>query len=90
LDGLTENISRDGALIRLEFSHRLPVGMKVDVEILMNYSRHFEMKCMYCRGEIVWVIEETRRSYRIGVHFDRVDFRRASAAPPMKVQHAVH
>jgi hypothetical protein len=56
LDGVTENISRSGVLIRLASNgaHTLPgVGEVIGVDIDLPPNPTFGQKCLRCRGVVV-------------------------------------
>jgi len=85
----TENVSRQGALIRLEEDVRVRVGALVAVELILNGTVSLNRKCMYCQGVVTRVLERPGMPVKICVRFDHVDFRDLAEAQYVQASTAI-
>jgi len=80
---LTENISRDGMLLRWEDSSgRLPnVGQMLIVEVELPEQAGFEQRCIRCQSTVARVHAESDATFTwVGLRIHAMDFRVAQAA----------
>jgi len=81
---LTENISRDGMLLRWEDSSaRLPnVGEMLIVEVELPEQEGFERRCIRCQTTVARVHAEPGATFTwVGLRIHAMDFRVAQGAP---------
>jgi c-di-GMP-binding flagellar brake protein YcgR len=81
---LTENISRDGMLLRWEDSSaRLPnVGQMLIVEVELPEQEGFERRCIRCQTTVARVHAEPGATFTwVGLRIHAMDFRVAQEAP---------
>jgi len=81
---LTENISRDGMLLRWEDSSaRLPrVGEMLIIEVELPEQEGFERRCIRCQTTVARVHEEPGATFSwVGLRIHAMDFRVAQGAP---------
>jgi len=81
---LTENISRDGMLLRWEDSSaRLPsVGEMVIVEVELPEQEGFERRCIRCQSTVARVQPEPGAAFTwVGLRIHAMDFRVAQGPP---------
>jgi hypothetical protein len=81
---LTENISRDGMLLRWEESSgRLPhVGEMLIVEVELPEQEGFERRCIRCQTTVARVHAEPDATFTwVGLRIHAMDFRVAQEAP---------
>jgi hypothetical protein len=75
---MTENISRNGLLLRLESLHTpiaLPrIGDIVTVDVELPANRHFGQKYLRCRGAVVRVASARRSPARIALSVTQMEF----------------
>ncbi len=79
----TENISRDGMLLRWEDTGaRLPnVGEMLIVEVELPEQEGFEQRCIRCQTTVARVHAETDATFAwVGLRIHAMDFRVAQAA----------
>jgi hypothetical protein len=89
LSGITQNISRGGALISCWPSRdgrNMPrVGDSLEMHILLPHSNVFGQKALVCRTVVVRIIRSLVGSYEIALNFEQLQFREAkklaSSAP---------
>jgi hypothetical protein len=76
--GVTENLSRGGLLLRLESRHMpiaLPrIGDVVTVDVELPTNRHFGQKYLRCRGTVVRVASARRSPARIALSVSQMEF----------------
>ena len=76
--GVTENISRGGVLLRLESRHMpiaLPrIGDVVTVDVKLPANRHFGQKYLRCRGAVVRIASARRSPARIALSVSQMEF----------------
>lgn len=79
---LTENISRDGMLLRWEDSARLPrVGEMLIVEVELPEQEGFERRCIRCQATVARVNAEPGSTFPwVGLRVHAMDFRVAQPA----------
>lgn len=81
---LTENMSRDGMLLRWEDSGgRLPnVGEMLIVEVELPEQEGFARRCIRCQTTVARVHAESGATFTwVGLRIHAMDFRVAQAAP---------
>ena len=81
---LTENISRDGMLLRWEDSNgRLPgVDQMLIVEVELPEQEGFERRCIRCQTTVARVHAEPGATFTwVGLRIHAMDFRVAQGAP---------
>ncbi len=82
---LTENISRDGMLLRWEHSSaRLPqVGVMLIVEVELPEREGFERRCIRCQTTVARVHAEPGATFTwVGLRIHAMDFRVAQGLTP--------
>jgi hypothetical protein len=80
---LTENMSRDGMLLRWDDGARLPrVGEMLIVEVELPEQEGFERRCIRCQTTVARVSAEPGATYPwVGLRVHAMDFRVAQSAP---------
>jgi len=88
----TENISRDGMLLRWEdsASERIPsVGEMLIVEVELPEQEGFERRCIRCQTTVARVHAEPNSELTwVGLRIHAMDFRVAQA-PPLQRESAI-
>ncbi|HVN02778.1 MAG TPA: PilZ domain-containing protein [Bryobacteraceae bacterium] len=80
----TENISRDGMLLRWEESSGPApnVGEMLIVEVELPEQEGFERRCIRCQTTVARVQPEGEANFTwVGLHIHAMDFRVAQSAP---------
>lgn len=76
--GVTENISRNGLLLRLESRHgpiALPrIGDIVTVDVELPANHNFGQKYLRCRGAVVRIASARRSPARIALSVSQMEF----------------
>src|ERR1044071_6766554 len=76
--GATENISRNGLLLRLESRHApiaLPrIGPIVTVDVELHANHNFGQKYLRCRGAVVRIASALRSPARIALSVSQMEF----------------
>jgi c-di-GMP-binding flagellar brake protein YcgR len=82
----TENISRDGMLLRWEDGTRLPgVGEMLIVEVELPEQEGFERRCIRCQTTVARVHAEPNATFSwVGLRIHAMDFRVAQRAPALR------
>lgn len=77
-EGVTENISRSGLLMRLRTNNStllLPkIGELMTVDIELPRNKKYGQKCLRCRGAVVRVINARKSSPRIALSIGQMRF----------------
>ena len=84
---LTENISRDGMLLRWEdAAGRLPgVGQMLIVEVELPEQEGFERRCIRCQTTVARVHAETNATFTwVGLRIHAMEFRVAQALSALR------
>ena len=81
LNGITQNVSRGGALISCWPGHDgqdMPsVGDALEMHILLPHSNVFGQKALFCRTLVVRVDRNLVGAYEIALSFEQLQFREA-------------
>jgi hypothetical protein len=88
---LTENISRDGMLLRWEAPHLvLPrVGELLIVEVELPEQEGFERRCIRCQTTVARLHVEPGAAFTwVGLRIHAMDFRTAQAVPVKQLEPA--
>jgi c-di-GMP-binding flagellar brake protein YcgR len=74
IEGTTLNLSRSGALIRINGGASLEAGDVVVTEVPLPPHRLFNQRCLACKGVAVRAFEQ-ERGWLVAVQFDHLEFR---------------
>lgn len=74
IEGITLNLSRSGALIRIDGGAVLQPGDQVLTEVPLPAHRLFKRRCLACKGVAVRTFEHNK-GWLVAVQFDRLEFR---------------
>ena len=89
IEGVTLNLSRSGALIRIDNGRTLQAGDVLLTEVPLPTNRLFKQRCLACRGVAVRTFEE-QEGCLVAVQFDHLEFRPLTEKPaPASVPLAV-
>lgn len=82
LEGITENISRDGILMRWLDAVPLPaIGTSLTVEFSLPESEDFGPRVMRCETTVVRFENEGRKNQAVGLRIESLKFAEAPEKP---------
>ena len=83
---LTENISRDGMLLRWDSGMPVPnIGEMLIIEVELPEQEGFERRCIRCQATVARVQEEPGAAFTwVGLHIHAMDFRVAQVVKPQR------